>query len=296
MADEEITSSTLELDEIKKKLSGIVLENEQNKQFTDNIKSIESLMGLVNGYVDNLINDKNSLEAYYAKLQLLKKRGFKVANAIARLKYQIEITQTSIDNLSSQKKNRLILLKNDILELTKTVLDYRIVIDDKEDGVVKQLREDLSVYDHVDERISVADIMKLTITSLSHMTDLQEDIYKFDPQIQEAKQYRERNFDLGDLVETLELQKQTTIEKHSMYSGFYVSVSAKHYDRTVKYINQLAIEADRVKNEAETTKATEDHTSVTDATTNDNASDPHVSSPELPSAADPSGVEPSSTD
>lgn len=261
---------TYEINDLKQKLSGVVLDNEQNKQFTDHLKNIESLMGLVDGYIDNLINDKSSLEAYYAKLLVMKKRGFKVANAIARLKYQMEITQTSINNLSSQKESRMILLKNDILELTKTVLDYRIVIDDKEDGVVKSLRDALIEYDNIDEHIKMSDIMKLAITSLAHMSDLQEDVYKFEPQIQEAIQYRERNFDLGDLVETLQLQQQTTQEKHTMYSGFYVNVSAKHYERTVKYINELAEEASRVKNDTEAMKSEEQHTPVTDPTTNDN--------------------------
>lgn len=231
-------------------------------------------MTLVEGYIDNLINDKTSLKSYYDKLLLLKKRGFKVANAIARLKYQIEITETSINNLGSQKKSRLVLLKNDILELTKTVLDYRIVIDDKEDGSVKQMREDLTKYDDIDDKICNSDIMQLAIISLSHMSDLQEDVYKFTPQIDEAKQYKDRNFDVGDLVETLELQKKTTQEKHDMYSGFFVNISQKHLERTRKYIKELADTAERVKNDSEVLKQSEDNNTPSidasiDTTTND---------------------------
>lgn len=189
---------------------------------------------MVDGYIENLENDKQSLELYYNKLLILKKRGFKVANAIARLKFQIEITQTSITNLSSQKKQRLILLKNDILELTKTVLDYRIAI-----------------YDNIDDKILIPDLMKIVNISLSHISDLQEDVYKFDPQVLEAQQYKDRNFDVGDLVETLELQKTTTQDKHTMYAGFFVNISKKHYVRTVKYLNEIAETAERVKNDAE---------------------------------------------
>lgn len=38
-----------DLEDIKQKLHGVVVENEQNKQFTDNIKSIENMMDLVEG-------------------------------------------------------------------------------------------------------------------------------------------------------------------------------------------------------------------------------------------------------
>ena len=270
-------TDNIDIDDIKDKLSGVVIENLQNKTFTDTIKNIDSLMSLVEGYIDNLINDKTSLKSYYDKLLLLKKRGFKVANAIARLKYQIEITETSINNLGSQKKSRLVLLKNDILELTKTVLDYRIVIDDKEDGSVKQMREDLIKYDDIDDKICNSDIMQLAIISLSHMSDLQEDVYKFTPQIDEAKQYKERNFDVGDLVETLELQKKTTQEKHDMYSGFFVNISQKHLERTKKYIKELADTAERVKNDTEVLKQSEDNNTPLidasiDTTTNDTPS------------------------
>jgi len=275
MSDPEnpITDS-IDIDDIKDKLSGVVIENLQNKTFTDTIKNIDSLMSLVEGYIDNLINDKTSLKSYYDKLLLLKKRGFKVANAIARLKYQIEITETSINNLGSQKKSRLVLLKNDILELTKTVLDYRIVIDDKEDGSVKQMREDLTKYDDIDDKICNSDIMQLAIISLSHMSDLQEDVYKFTPQIDEAKQYKDRNFDVGDLVETLELQKKTTQEKHDMYSVFFVNISQKHLERTKKYIKELADTAERVKNDTEVLKQSENNNTPSidasiDTTTND---------------------------
>ncbi len=265
---EEQNTDNINIDEIKDKLSGVVIENLQNKTFTDTIKNIDSLMTLVEGYIDNLINDTTSLKSYYEKLLLLKKRGFKVANAVARLKYQIEITETSINNLGSQKKSRLVLLKNDILELTKTVLDYRIVIDDKEDGAVKQMREHLNKYDDIDDKICNSDIMQLAIISLSHMSDLQEDVYKFTPQIDEAKQYKERNFDVGDLVETLELQKITTQDKHDMYSNFFINIGQKHLERTKKYIKELADTAERVKNDTEVLKENENTTPVVDATLN----------------------------
>ena len=82
---EEQNTDNINIDEIKDKLSGVVIENLQNKTFTDTIKNIDSLMTLVEGYIDNLINDTTSLKSYYEKLLLLKKRGFKVANAVAMI-------------------------------------------------------------------------------------------------------------------------------------------------------------------------------------------------------------------
>jgi len=39
-----------------------VLENEQNKQFTDNVKGIDTHMSIVEGYIENLKNEKVSLD------------------------------------------------------------------------------------------------------------------------------------------------------------------------------------------------------------------------------------------
>ena len=158
-----------ELDVMKVKLADTITENERNKQFTGTIKEIEGHVNLVEGYIGKLANDLTALKAYYDKLNVLKGRGFKVANALARLKCQIDNTNTSISNQLSQKQNRLVLLKNGILELTKAVLDYRGAIDDQGAGIVKNLKNELHAYDSIDERITISDVMKLAIISLPHL-------------------------------------------------------------------------------------------------------------------------------
>ena len=245
-----------DLESLKDALSGVVTDNEENKQFSDNIKAIIDLYALVDGYMANLRGDNSSLRTYYEKLQVLKRRGFKVANAIARLKYQIESTEISIQNLDSQRVSSVALLKNDLLELTRTVLQYRIVIDDKEDGALGQFMASLEMFDS-ETRVTTEDVLQLVHIALSHLHDLQDDVYKFDPQIAEATQMKARNFDVGDLVETLELQRRTTQEKHVLYSNFFVDTSAKHLERVQNYIKELADKAQRIKEAAKDSQKVE---------------------------------------
>ena len=78
--------------------------------------------------------------------KILKKRGFKVDNSIARLEFQLEQTKVSIESLSKQKNNRLHLLKIDILELSENVLRKRLIIDDKEQQRVQSFYNEIELY------------------------------------------------------------------------------------------------------------------------------------------------------
>ena len=75
---------------------------------------------------------------------------------------------------------------------------------------------------------------------------------------------RARNFDVGDLVETLELQKETTQKKHSIYSNFFVQTTEKHHTRVKEYITELASKAAKVREDAETQKSAEQAPPTTD--------------------------------
>lgn len=146
------------------------------------------------------------------------------------------------------------------------MLQYRIVIDDKEDGALAQFMTSLEAFDS-ETKATTADVLQLVHIALSHLHDLQDDVYKFDPQIAEAQQTKDRNFDVGDLVETLELQRRTTQEKHVTYSKFFVDTSAKHLARVQGYIQELADKAQRIKNEAQDSSQKTEDAPSTDPTT-----------------------------
>ena len=231
--------------QIKASLEGIVTQNQQNREFSSAVTQITEWFTLVDGYVANLEQDAFSLNTYHQKLAVLKKRGFKVANALARLKYQVDSTEAAISNVKNQKSNRISLLKNDIVELSRHVLDYRIKIDDKEDGVVQKFRSDIDAMDAEESTLEL--ISRLSTLTLTHMSDLQDDVQKFDPQIQEAQTYTERNFDVGDLVETLKAQRDETQQMHTTYSDLLVRTARKHHERTRIYLEETASTANRVK-------------------------------------------------
>lgn len=229
--------------------SGSIVESVQNAVFSKNIKNISGIYNEIDGYIQNLMNDCYSLEQYLDKLKLLKKRGFKVSNAVAKLEYQLKYTKNRTEHLKNQKDNQLLLLCNDLYELTKQVLDYRVMIDDKQDGAIDGYHKEIEKYNHPVE-ITFDMIQKLAVMSMSHIQDLQDDIYKFDPQIAEAQNYKSRNFDVGDLVETLIQQKKHTQEKYDVYSVFYSETSEKHWKRSQEYLVELKEEAAKVKEKA----------------------------------------------
>ena len=58
-------------------LGGAIVESSDNKTYTDNIKKILSLFDLVDGFIENLIADKDGVNSYLDNLRLLKGRGLK---------------------------------------------------------------------------------------------------------------------------------------------------------------------------------------------------------------------------
>ena len=99
-------------------LKGAIAESSDNKTYTDNIKKTLQQFDLVDGFLSNLITDKDGVQNYLDSLRLLKGRGFKVDNAMARLEYQLEQTQVSIESFTKQKVGRLKLLAMDIIDVS----------------------------------------------------------------------------------------------------------------------------------------------------------------------------------
>lgn len=226
---------------------GAIVESSDNVTYTDNVKKTLTKFDEVEGFITNLQTDYDGIQTYLTKLLDLKSRGFKVHNSIARLQFQLEQTQVSITSLGTQKKNRLNLLKIDILELAENVLDKRLIIDDKERVRVEEFRQTLEEFRSKDT-VSFDDVSKLVTISLEHMRDLHADINKFDAQIQEAQIFADRNYDIGDLMGDLELQKSNLQEHYKLHLDLFAKLSIKHLLRTTKYIEQLQMEADKIRN------------------------------------------------
>ena len=113
-------------------LKGAIAESSDNKTYTDNIKKTLQQFDLVDGFLSNLITDKDGVQNYLDSLRLLKGRGFKVDNAMARLEYQLEQTQVSIESFTKQNVGRLRLLAMDIIDVSENVLKRRLIIDDRQ--------------------------------------------------------------------------------------------------------------------------------------------------------------------
>lgn len=231
------------IDEFK----GAIIESSDNVTYTDNIKASLDLFGQVGGFIDNLKNDYKGVETYLNDLRTLKMRGFKVDNSIARLEFQLDQTQVSITSLKKQKLNRLLLLKTDIIELSKSVLNKRLIIDDKEqariDGFFKELKD---IQDKKDD-FDTTDIEQLVTISLNHMSDLLLDVGKFDSQIEEAMKYARRNYDIGDLVNTLKQQKDGLKSSYDIFLTNFARLSIKHLSRTKNYIEDIKKEAQKIR-------------------------------------------------
>ena len=76
----------------------------------------------------------------------------------------------------------MVLLNDDLFELTKQVLEYRLVIDDKETGEVQRYREELDAYRNL-ENATFEQVNKHAIAATSHCRDLRDDVFKFEPDI-----------------------------------------------------------------------------------------------------------------
>lgn len=226
---------------------GAIVESSDNVVYTENIKKTLEKFEEVEGFITNLQADHDGIQSYLNKLLSLKARGFKVQNSIARLQFQLEQTKVSILSLGTQKKNRLNLLKIDVLELSENVLDKRLIIDDKERARVEEFKKKLEEYRVMNEP-SFKDIKNLVTVSLDHMRDLQGDVGKFDAQIQEASVFVDRNYDVGDLIGDLKLQKETLEAHYNTFLELFSKLSTKHYVRTTNYIRQLQVEADKIRN------------------------------------------------
>merc|ERR1712046_123653 len=147
-------------------ITGAIIESSENITYTENIKKSCALFDSVEGFIENLQKDYNGVNVY---LQVLKKRGFKVDNSIARLEFQLEQTAVSIEALGKQKVNRLQLLKIDIIELSEMVLRDRLIIDDKEQERINAFHRELEEYKLKTGVITILDIDKLVTISLNHM-------------------------------------------------------------------------------------------------------------------------------
>lgn len=227
-------------------LGGAIVESSDNKTYTDNIKKILSLFDLVDGFIENLIADKDGVNSYLDNLRLLKGRGFKVENAIARLEYQLQQTNVSIDAFSKQKGSRLKLLAIDIIDIAENVLRRRLIIDDKQQALIDEMQNNLDTFREKTD-YNNSEISKLVTLSLAHMSDLNSDIGKFDAQISEAKIFSDRNYDIGDLIGDLLNQKNTLKASYDQYLINFANLSLKHHLRTERFIDELKEASKRIK-------------------------------------------------
>ena len=243
-------------------ITGAIIESSENITYTENIKKSCALFDSVEGFIENLQKDYNGVNVYLQDLKVLKKRGFKVDNSIARLEFQLEQTAVSIEALGKQKVNRLQLLKIDIIELSEMVLRDRLIIDDKEQERINAFHRELEEYKLKTGVITILDIDKLVTISLNHMRDLLSDVGKFDPQIEEAKKYKERNYDIGDLINDLLSQKENLKKSYDMFITRFAQLSVKHLLRTENYIEDIKNEAQKIKDapkeDEKKTKSVED--------------------------------------
>ena len=69
--------------------------------------------------------------------------------------------------------------------------------------------------------------------ALDRLQELQLDVSKFDPEITMAIEKESKNFDIGDLVKTLQIQKKITQEKFDQYYSFYMEILKKHQKITI---------------------------------------------------------------
>ena len=240
-------------------LGGAIAESSDNKTYTDNIKKLLALFDLVDGFIENLTSDKDGVISYLENLHLLKGRGFKVENAIARLEYQLQQTKVSITSFTEQKGSRLKLLAIDIIDIAENVLARRLIIDDKQQALIDEMRNNLKAFrDKVNYNNS--EISKLVTLSLSHMSDLNSDIGKFDAQIAEAKIFSSRNYDIGDLIGDLINQKNTLKASYDQFLINFANLSLKHHLRSERFIDELKEASKRIK---DAPKADEDAPKIT---------------------------------
>ena len=229
-------------------ISGAIIESSDNVIYTGNIKKSCILFDSVEGFIENLQKDYDGVKLYLDDLILLKKRGFKVDNSIARLEFQLEQTAVSIEALGKQKNNRLHLLKLDIIELTEMVLRERLIIDDKEQERIDNFHKELLELKVKTSTITLSDIDKLVTISLNHMRDLLSDVGKFDPQIEEAQKYKERNYDIGDLINDLKSQKNNLKNSYDVFLTRFSQLSVKHLLRTEKEKESIRRKIKKKKN------------------------------------------------
>lgn len=190
--------------------------------------------------------DISQLKDYESHLQEMYERGFKVKNALQRLGYQIQLKEISFDVLKSRKLEIMKLFKSDMMDLTKILVQYTPSIDSAEHDTHDYLEKLGSIETSEDY---VQDIMDMKRMALARLDQLKDDIQKYDPEIDMAERKISLKFKLGDIVNTLKIQKEITQKKFDQYVEFYSKVSSKHHDRTIEFIKELQEEKDDILND-----------------------------------------------
>ena len=116
-----------------------------------------------------------------------------------------------------------------------------------------------------------SEISKLVTLSLSHMSDLNSDIGKFDAQIAEAKTFSDRNYDIGDLIGDLLNQKNTLKASYDQFLINFANLSLKHHLRSEKFIDELKDASKRIKDAPKADEDAPKITSVEEAQLNEQA-------------------------
>lgn len=194
-------------------------------------------------YYANIQEDITALKEYRNHLIEMSERGFKVQIALQRLENQINIKEISYDVLVNRKSDISGLFKKDLIELTKILVQYTPSIDTTPVDVNEVLNR-INDLDESDE--SIASIDELKQIAVSRLSELREDVEKFTPEILTAEEKKNQNFDIGDLVNTLQIQKKLTVEKLEQYMNFYLTILEKHDSRATNYLEELQEEKEEI--------------------------------------------------
>ena len=187
--------------------------------------------------------DINNLREYEEHLQISKKRGFKVDIAIERLGYQIQLKEISLDVLKRRREDIILLYKNDMLELTKILVQHTPTIDNSDISYVGEIS------DVDDETANLEHLTVMKNISLKMLEGLNNDCEKFNDEITLAKHKDSLGYDLGDLCFTLSLQRDITFKKKTQYEEFYEQIFQKHLNRSTQFLDELKKEGDDILND-----------------------------------------------
>tara|TARA_B100002051_G_C16738797_1_gene642979 strand:- start:1021 stop:1674 length:654 start_codon:yes stop_codon:yes gene_type:complete len=196
-----------------------------------------------NEFYSDIEKDIENMKEYGNHLHEMDARGFNVKLSIQKLEYQIQMKEISFEVLQKRKFDIIKIFKDDVMDLTKILIQYnpRIDVEGYEiHDFLSRLGELESSEDYTEN------IMEMKDMSIRRLEELKSDIDKFDPEIELARTKIESHYNLGDIVESLKIQKDLTDQKFQQYLSFFIKVAEQHKERSVAFLNELKIEKDEI--------------------------------------------------